>query len=101
MPLSASVATTGTLDETLHGFVLRTDGGGLWELGHLRGVRPLLGCRVRVEGSRCGFNAIACSRIWREGERRPRSPMVSIGAIAISVIFACSLFLAGAGFLIG
>lgn len=101
MPISEPVEAVGKLGKNRQGFVLNTDGGGVWELGYVRGAGPLLGCRVRVEGTRCGFNAIACDRLWREGELRPRHPMVSVGAIFVSVLFACSLFLAGAGFLLG
>lgn len=81
MPMSGPVEAVGTLNRNRQGYVLNTDGGGHWELGHVPGVSALVGCRVRVEGTRCGFNAIACRRLWKEGEPRPRRKISSGGAL--------------------
>lgn len=100
VPLSEAVEAVGTLVTTRRGLVLRTDGGGIWELGHVRGSRPLLGCRVWVQGTRCGFNAIACRRLWRQGEPRPRHRIVDMDAIVVGLVVT-STFIAGAAMLFG
>lgn len=100
MPVSGPVEAVGTLGKSRRGYVLNTDGGGHWDLGHVSGVQRLVGCRVRVEGSRCGFNAIACRRLWAEGEPRPRYAMVNTEAIAVGFMVTVGL-LAGFAVLLG
>jgi Protein of unknown function (DUF5818) len=38
--------------------ILRTDGGGQWRLDLPRGFRSLIGQRVRVRGTRSGFDML-------------------------------------------
>jgi hypothetical protein len=38
--------------------ILRTDGGGQWRLDLPRGFRSLIGQRVRVSGTRSGFDML-------------------------------------------
>jgi hypothetical protein len=46
-------------------FILQQDGGGFWILEVDREAEEFLGCRVRAEGIRSGFNSLAVSRIVR------------------------------------
>lgn len=43
--------------------ILQQDGGGFWVLDADPPAEQLLGCRVRVEGIRSGFNSLEVSRI--------------------------------------
>ena len=71
--LSVSSAThlTGMVERAANGPVLRTDGGGTWELDNTRQVRKFIGSRVEVVGERAGFNGLICKQVWPAGTAQP------------------------------
>ena len=71
LPVSSTTHLTGIVERAANGPVLRTDGGGTWELDNTRQVRKFIGSRVEVVGERSGFNGFACDQIWPAGHRRP------------------------------
>lgn len=48
-------------DEARGLFALRMDDGGTWQLDAPPGMRPLIGQRVQVHGTRSGFDVIDVS----------------------------------------
>jgi hypothetical protein len=64
LPVSSTTHLTGIVERAANGPVLRTDGGGTWELDNTRQVRKFIGSRVEVVGERSGFNGFACDQIW-------------------------------------
>ncbi|MEG8038488.1 DUF5818 domain-containing protein [Sphingomonas sp. LR60] len=64
MPRGTRHVLTGTLRRTRFGHALDMDGGGVWQLdvGWLAAWR-LCGRRVRVEGTRSGFDLLDVRRM--------------------------------------
>jgi hypothetical protein len=71
LPVSSTTHLTGIVERAANGPVLRTDGGGTWELDNTRQVRKFIGSRVEVLGERSGFNGFVCDQIWPSGHPRP------------------------------
>lgn len=69
--MSSTAHLTGIIEGSTNGPVLRTDGGGTWELDNTRQVRKFICSRVEVIGERSGFNGFACDQIWPAGQPRP------------------------------
>lgn len=88
---------TGTLELGPNGIVLRTDGGGTWELDDSRKARKLLGARVEIEGQRSGFNGLVCNHIWRAGHPRPRAFRLRLEFLIAAAFVAYGLYAAIAG----
>jgi hypothetical protein len=67
MPLGSCHALTGLLleDGDRAPFVLRLDDGGEWRLDVAQSASRYLGLRVRVEGTRSGFNLIDVLKVER------------------------------------
>lgn len=78
MPLNAGLHLRGRLEQGRYGLLLRTDGGGVWELETRRRARRLVGSKVEVVGHRAGFNGLVCEQVWPAGQPRPRSSRISI-----------------------
>lgn len=87
----------GMLDHGPNGVVLRTDGGGTWELDGSRKARKLIGARVEVVGQRSGFNGFICDQIWRAGHPRPRSFRLRLELLIAAAFVAYGLY----GFIAG
>ncbi len=66
------VRATGTVAPGAFGSVLRTVGGGEWDIGYSRKIQKLMGERVEIVGRRVGFNELICDEIWPVGLARPR-----------------------------
>lgn len=65
MPRGTAHTLTGILLENGLYPILRVDGGGEWRLDIGRRHRSLLGLRVRVNGTRSGFDMLDVDRIER------------------------------------
>jgi hypothetical protein len=63
MPLGTHHIVTGILQLAEPGLELHVDGGGVWALDAPSNARNLLGQRVRVEGTRRGFDLLDARRI--------------------------------------
>lgn len=63
MPLGVSLDLEGLLLEERGQLFLRMDDGGHWRIEAGGSARKLLGRRVRVEGTRDGFNLVAARRV--------------------------------------
>ena len=72
--------------------VLRTDSGGMWELGNTRQVRKFIGSRVEVVGQRSGLNGFACDQIWPAGHRRPTPFKLRLEFILAAAFVAYGLY---------
>jgi len=68
--VSSTTHLTGIVEWAANGPVLRTDGGGTWELDNTRQVRKFIGSRVEVVGERSGFNGFVCEQIWPADQPR-------------------------------
>lgn len=97
MPVNQSVRETGLLVDSAQGPLLKVSGGGKWQIEPSRIVNRLIGERVTVEGTRSGFNDIACQRIWKDGTQRPRFEIGMVEKWTVSALVALSLFLAVLG----
>jgi len=62
LPVSSTTHLTGIVEWAANGPVLRTDGGGTWELDNTRQVRKFIGARVEVVGERRGSTALPATR---------------------------------------
>ena len=98
MPVSQPVRETGLLVDSAQGPQLNLPGGGNWQIEPSRAVNRLIGERVTLEGTRSGFNDIACQRIWKEGTARPRFEIGMIERWIASALVAFSLFMAVFGY---
>lgn len=96
--MSQPVRETGLLVDSATGPQLKLPGGGNWQIEPSRAVNRLIGERVTVEGTRSGFNDIACQRVWKEGAERPRFEIGMVEKWAASAFVALSLFLAVIGY---
>ena len=65
MPLWTEHIETGRLGRERNGLVLLRDDGGRWRLETMIDAGPLLGCRVRVSGVRCGFDVLDVQTMTR------------------------------------
>ena len=90
--MSSSAHLTGIVESAANGPVLRTDGGGTWELDNTRQVRKLIGSRVEVVGQRSGFNGVACDQIWPAGHRRPTAFKLRLEFILAAAFVAYGLY---------
>lgn len=98
MPVKQPVRETGLLVDSAQGPLLKVSGGGNWQIEPSRAVNRLIGERVTIEGTRSGFNDIACQRIWKEGTQRPRFEIGVVEKTTVSALVALSLFLAVLGY---
>ena len=69
-PVNSTTHLTGIVERVANGQVLRTDGGGTWEVGNTRQVRKFIGSRVEVVEERSGFNGFTCEQIWPASQPR-------------------------------
>ena len=63
MPLGVPLDLEGMLVEQERHLYLRMDDGGHWRIEAGWSARKLLGQRVRVEGTRDGFDLVAAKRV--------------------------------------
>lgn len=63
MPLWTRYIVEGRLTRRYGGLALAVDDGGIWRLEYLRRYDHLLGKRVRVDGTRDGFDLLAVNRL--------------------------------------
>lgn len=96
--MSQPVRETGLLVASAQGPQLKLPGGGNWQVEPSRAVNCLIGERVTLEGTRSGFNDIACQRIWKEGTERPRFAIGLVEKWTVSTLVASSLILAVFGY---
>lgn len=92
MPVSQPIRETGFLVDSAQGPLLKVSGGGMWQIEPSRAVNQLIGEHVIVEGTRAGFNDLACERIWKEGANRPRFAIGMLEKWTASALVALSLF---------
>ncbi len=90
--MSSTEHLTGTLEHGPNGIVLRTDGGGTWELDDSRKARKLVGSRVEIVGQRSGFNGFICNQIWRAGQPRPRVFRLQLELLIAAAFIAYGLY---------
>ena len=72
--------------------VLRTDGGGTWELDNTRQVRKFIGSRVEVVGERSGFNGFICDQIWPAGQPRPTAFKIGLEFLLAAAFVGYGLY---------
>lgn len=90
--MSADLHLRGRLERGRVGLILRTEGGGTWELDAGGRAHRLVGQPVEVVGQRAGFNGIACEQVWPAGTPRPRQSRLRIeyilagGLVAYGII---------------
>ncbi len=92
--MSQPVRETGLLVDSAQGPQLKLPCGGNWQIEPSRTVNRLIGERVTLEGTRSGFNDIACQRIWKEGTERPRFEIGMVEKWTVSGLVTFSLILA-------
>ena len=92
MPVSSTTHLTGMVERATNGPVLRTDGGGTWELDNTRQVRKFIGARVEVVGERSGFNGFACDQIWPAGKPRPTAFKLRLEFLLAAAFVAYGLY---------
>ena len=90
--MSSDEHLTGTLEQSPNGLVLRTDGGGAWELDSTRSARKLIGSRVEIIGQRSGFNGLVCDQIWPAGQPRPRGGKLRLEFLLTAALVAYGLY---------
>jgi hypothetical protein len=92
LPVSSTTHLTGIVEWAANGPVLRTDGGGTWELDNTRQVRKFIGARVEVVGERSGFNGFACDQIWPAGQPRPTAFKLRLELLLAAAFVAYGLY---------
>jgi hypothetical protein len=92
LPVSGTTHLTGVVERAANGPVLRTDGGGSWELDNTRQVRRFIGSRVEVVGERSGFNGFACNQIWPAGQPRPTAFKLRLEFLLAAAFVAYGLY---------
>lgn len=92
LPVSSTTHLTGIVERAANGPVLRTDGGGTWELDNTRQVRKFIGSRVEVVGERSGFNGFTCEQIWLAGQPRPTAFKLRIEFLLAAAFVAYGLY---------
>ena len=90
--MSSTTPLTGIVEWATNGPVLRTDGGGTWELDNTRQVRKFIGARVEVVGERSGFNGFACDQIWPAGKPRPTAFKLRLEFLLATAFVAYGLY---------
>ena len=90
--MSSTTHLTGIVERAPNGPVLRTDGGGTWELDNTRQVRKFIGSRVEVVGERSGFNGFTCEQIWLAGQPRPAAFKIRLEFLLVAAFVAYGLF---------
>ena len=90
--MNSTTHLTGIVERAANGPVLRTDGGGIWELDNTRQVRRYIGSRVEVVGERSGFNGFACDQIWPAGQPRPTAFKLRLELILVAAFVAYGLY---------
>lgn len=95
--MSSTTPRTGVVERSANRPVLRTDGGGTWELDNTRQVRKFIGSRVEVIGQRSGFNGFACDQIWPAGQPRPTAFKLRLEFILAAAFVAYGLYAAVGG----
>lgn len=78
--------------------MLKLPRGGNWQIEPSRSVNRLIGERVTVEGTRSGFNDIACQRVWKVGTARPRFEIGMAEKWSVIALVILSLLLAISGY---
>lgn len=63
MPLGVALSLEGLLLEDGRHLYLRMDDGGGWRIEAGWSARKLVGRRVRIEGTRDGFDLVAAKRV--------------------------------------
>ena len=92
LPVSSTTHLTGVVERAANGPVLRTDGGGTWELDNTRQVRKFIGSRVEVIGKRSGFNGFVCDQIWPSGQPRPTAFKLRLEFLLAAAFVAYGLY---------
>lgn len=92
LPVNSTTHLTGIVERAANGPVLRTDGGGTWELDNTRQVRKLIGSRVEVVGERSGFNGFVCEQIWPADQPRPTAFKLRIEFLLAAGFVAYGLY---------
>ena len=92
LPVSSTTHLTGIVEWAANAPVLRTDGGGTWELDNTRQVRKFIGARVEVVGERSGFNGFACDQIWPAGKPRPTAFKLRLEFLLAAAFVAYGLY---------
>lgn len=90
--MSSGEDLTGMLEQGPDGLVLRTDGGGTWELDSTRAARNLIGSRVEIIGQRSGFNGLVCDQIWPAGQRRPQAVKLRLEFLLTTALVAYGFY---------
>ena len=90
--MSSTTHLTGIIEWAANGPVLRTDGGGTWELDNTRQVHKFIGSRVEVVGERSGFNGFTCEQIWLAGQPRPTAFKLRIEFLLAAAFVAYGLY---------
>lgn len=90
--MSSDEHLTGMLEQSRNGLVLRTDGGGTWELESTRAARKLIGFRVEIIGQRSGFNGLVCDQIWPAGQPRPQGVKLRLEFLLTAALVAYGLY---------
>ena len=92
LPVSSTTPLTGVVERSANGPVLRTDGGGTWELENTRQARKFIGSRVEVIGQRSGFNGFACDQIWPVGQPRSTAFKLRLEFLLAAAFVAYGLY---------
>lgn len=90
--MNSTTHLTGIVERATNRPVLRTDGGGIWELDNTRQVRKFIGSRVEVVGERSGFNGFTCEQIWLAGQPRPTAFKLRIEFLLVAAFVAYGLY---------
>lgn len=65
MPIGAICEDTGVIAQRDHGLILLGDEGGRWRLDATHKIKRWIGYRVRISGTRTGFDVLSVDRIER------------------------------------
>lgn len=90
--MNSTTRLTGIVERATNGPVLRTDGGGIWELDNTRQVCKFIGSRVEVVGERSGFNGFTCDQIWPAGQPRPTGSKLRLEFLLAAAFVAYGLY---------
>lgn len=83
---------TGIIEQGSIGLVLKTDGGGTWELENANAARKLIGLHVEVVGQRSGFNGLVCDHIRVAGQILPQAFKLRLEFVATAALAAYGLY---------
>lgn len=97
MPVTSALHLAGVVERAANGPVLRTHGGGIWELDNTRQVRKFIGSRVEVVGELSGFNGFVCDQIWPAGQPRPSVFKFRLELLLAAAFVAYGLYAAVSG----